>query len=76
MMTKSSDGLCLPLDKRLYSSGAVDLAVSGFSEVCGICVKDSGGKRVVVFSGLPDEELEQVALEFANYVLSFAKAGC
>lgn len=71
---RSEDGLILSLNKDFYRKNAVDLAVRDFGKVCRISESDKKGYHLVCFRGLETRDLEEIALEFANYVLSVMKA--
>lgn len=71
---RSDDGFILSLNKDFYCKNAVDSAVRDFAKVCRISGSCKGGYHIIHFSGLEAGDLEEVALEFANYVLSVVKS--
>lgn len=71
---RSENGLILSLNKDFYRKNAVDSAVRDFSKVCRVSGSDKGGYHLICFSGLETRDLEEIALEFANYALSAMKA--
>ena len=70
---RSEDGLILSLNKDLYKKDAVDSATKDFSRACTISCSEGKGRHIVHFSGLETRDLEEIVLEFANYVLSVMK---
>ncbi len=70
---RSEDGLILSLNKDFYRKDAVDLGIRDFSRVCRVSRSDKGGYHLVRFSDLETQDLEEVSLEFANYMLSVMK---
>ena len=70
---RNEDGLVLSLNRDFYSKEVVGLAARDFGKVCRISSSDRGGYHVIRFSGLEMEDLEEVVLEFANYILSLMK---
>lgn len=58
-------------DKKLYMREALDEAVTAFGDFAEMAVDRSGDAWTVGFSGIdPDFEPEELASEFANYVLA------
>lgn len=74
MIRKNNGGVSVRLSRKLYDDGAVKDGVKSFGKVCSVSLAQGKTHYVVSFSGLKPRELEEVALEFANYILSLVRA--
>jgi hypothetical protein len=75
MKIKKSEGnLTLFLNKKFYNEQAVDSAISCFSKACPVTGSRNPSYNLVSFSGLPPEDLNDIAMEFANYTLFLMKS--
>lgn len=73
-LRKSEQGVTLLLNRDMYGKDAIDSTLRSFSRICNISVKPDKTNYVVQLSGLEYDDLEGVALEFANYALAATKS--
>lgn len=70
---RSEDGVIISLNQDLYNENIVNAAINDFARICRISKSKGTGNHIIGFSGLEQEELEEVAMEFSNYVLALMK---
>ena len=71
---KSGEGITLSLNTKFYKKQAIDSGVSEFKKVCEVTKGKNAGYHLVSFKGLAAPDLNDVALEFANYILFLMKS--
>jgi len=70
-LTKSNNKIILFLNKKFYDDKFINIAINDFSNVCIISKMNN---KIVFESRKRNDNLEIIALEFANYVLSLMKS--
>ncbi len=68
---RENDRIILHLHKDLYKSDSIDKAIEDFAHLCKIKSGENEKYFLIEFAGA--EELEELVMEFANYVLSLLK---
>ncbi|RKX96852.1 MAG: hypothetical protein DRP54_09730 [Spirochaetes bacterium] len=68
---RENDKIILHLHKDLYRDDCIDKAIRDFEHICKIKSGENEKYFLIEFAGA--EESEELAMEFANYVLSLLK---
>lgn len=75
MIKKNENGIMLSLNRRFYSEYVINSGIERFRELCKIEKEDNERYYLVNFSGMDASELEDIVMEFANYILFLMKSG-